>query len=268
MLQAVDLKLQRAFKRTQDLIKSINQWSVGNPVKCRCELKDKRLGFLLILDDFENPQALQDWGLETGEIIHNLRSCLDNLVFLLAELKAKPPQNPRSLKFPIYANADDFARQTKKVQDQLHEPVFNMIELLQPFQRSKPDIEGTPEIDPLIRLNWLSNQDKHQIPLSVNISPNQISHSAGVQYYSEQDAEKNVPPKVTIWGDKLATGVTLMDYHSDHPIKKVEGNFQFQCTINIETNNDILPFNEMLIHLVEYTALVVNQFRGFTNNAG
>ena len=88
----------------------------------------------------------------------------------------------------------------------------SLIERLQPFQRNRADVEGTPEKDALSYiLQWLNNTDKHRVPSVILIAPTEMAHSWEVQFYSDEDAKANAPPDTTVWFDALQPGVVLLD---------------------------------------------------------
>tara|TARA_R110002049_G_scaffold69023_1_gene178831 strand:+ start:793 stop:1590 length:798 start_codon:yes stop_codon:yes gene_type:complete len=261
MLASIESKIKRAEKHIQILAQEIPEWSAKNPVRCNCVLNDGRLGFKLILNSFDEPFSLNEWALSAGECIHNLRSSLDNLVYALARIKQDPPKNPRVIKFPIYQDESQFNGQSKSTLDQLSDQSSDLIRKIQPFQRNNQNVEGKPEDDPLVLLNWLSNFDKHQIPINIHLPPNSIAHSAGVEYYSNEEASLNVPPDVVVWVDKLIPGTVLMEYRSKHPIKRVEGNFNLVTTVSIDIKGTLIPLLDVLPYLTNYTNLILNQFR-------
>ncbi len=263
LLTNIESKLKRANDHIQRLSVDIPKWSNENPAKCDCVLNEGRLGFKLILDEFEKPESLNDWSLSVGECVHNLRSLLDNLTFALARLKQDPPANPRSIKFPIYQEEAQFRNGSSSTIRQLTTDVAELIEKTQPFQRNNPNVEGTPADDPLVILNWLSNIDKHQIPIVIHLFPNSIANSARVEYYSEEEASLNVPPNVSVWVDNFTPGTTLMEYKSKHPIKKVSGSFNYIVTVSIDVKGTLLPVMKLMPYLIGYTNLVLDQFRNF-----
>ena len=264
-LVSIESKLKRANEHIQKLSVDIPLWSNQNPAKCQCVLKEERLGFKLILNEFTPPSTLSDWSLSIGESVHNLRSSLDNLAYALATLKQNPPSKPRAIKFPIYQEETQFRNGSASTLGQLTQLAAELIEKMQPFQRNNSNVKGTPADDPLVILNWLSNQDKHQIPIVVHLLPNSIAHSAGVKYYSEEEAALNVPPDVSVWVDKLIPGTMLMELRSKHPIESVSGNFNYITTVSIDVKGTLLPVMDLMPNLARYTNLILNQFKPLFN---
>ena len=171
LIRSVDLKLARADSQVRMLADQISGWTSRNPIRARVEYGEKRLGFRLIQEQFTEDAPLDDWGLLIGECVHNLRSALDNLAFALSRLRRDPPRNPGAIAFPIYCDKRQFKEHGIRKLNQMPDAAKTLIERLQPFQRNRSDVEGTPETDALVLLQWLNNADKHRVPALVFIAP-------------------------------------------------------------------------------------------------
>ncbi len=104
------------------------------------------------------------WSVIVGEIIHDLRAALDNLVCALAYEYSKSPCEHTS--FPIFGDANAYAsaRNAKRRDGTILDPIAGVhpdaqaiIKALQPYHR--PDFQR----DPLWILSKLSNIDKHRL---------------------------------------------------------------------------------------------------------
>ncbi len=259
-LEPAELKLQRAAKLLSELTVSVSNWNELHPIKARCELRDERMGYKLILDRYDSPETPQDWSLCFGEIVHNLRSGLDNLAFALARTQLDPPTNPRAIHFPICEKETQLDRTRL---NQLPEKAVEMIERIQPYHRNKVDVLGCPEQDPLVLLQKFSNTDKHQIPPVVLVAPERISLSTSVKFYSDEDASANVPPDVTVWAGPLEPEAVLLEYRTNCAIEAASGDWTGAAVAAVESNQEPLPVLKISQHLCDYTALVVDHFRGF-----
>jgi len=104
------------------------------------------------------------FGIVTGNIVHQARAALDNLVWQLVILNGgKPRGGMRGNAFPILLPKHDhhaFAKNTKNTLSGVHPDHRTLIEGLQPYQR--PD-GIPPDQHPLAVLAGLSNTDKHQV---------------------------------------------------------------------------------------------------------
>jgi hypothetical protein len=265
LIRSVDLKLARANSQVRTLADQISGWVSTNPIKTRCELREGRLGFRLIIEPFSEAAPLDDWGVLVGECVHNLRSSLDNLAFGLARLRQDPPTNPAAVHFPIYQNKSAFGKRDRVRQslDQMPTQAASLIELLQPFQRDRPEVEGSPETDALALLQWLNNTDKHRVPSVVLVAPTEVHHSFSVEFHSEEHAHANVPPDATVWFDTLQPGVVLVEQKTNQPIAEVTANYHVEAIVAIQIIHNRVPVVRVLSELSYYTGLVVEQFRAF-----
>lgn len=265
LIRSVDLKLARAKSQVAMLADEISAWSARNPINTRQELREGGLGFRVILEDFVDSPPLDDWGLLIGECVHNLRSALDNLAYSLARLKCDPPSRPDRVRFPICEDRSKFKKENRRSLDQMQAEAVSLIEQLQPFQRERPDVEATPDRDPLVLLRWLSNRDKHRVPPVVLLNPAEIRYAYGAQFYSSEDLKANMPPDATVWLDPLKPGAVLMEHRTTRPIKGVIGNSTVHARVAIETEtgHKRVSVDKAMGKLSTYTAEVVDLFRGF-----
>jgi hypothetical protein len=256
-------KVVRIKKQYESFSSEIKKWSETKCLVTECTFKENRLGYDLNIKSFTEPYQLEQLGIELGEIIHNLRSCLDNLAYALACLKCDPPKNPRMIYFPIFEKKDDFVNNYCKMREIFHEEVFKKLELIQPFQRDGALGNGNPKDDPLLLLSSLSNTDKHRKPTIVFLSPKEIKWSGSVEYFRDEDCQNESPPNATIYVGPLMVGATIMDYKTTFPIKSVNGSFEYQIQIEIEYMGLRYQLFETLEKLFWYLGLVVEYFLTF-----
>jgi hypothetical protein len=262
LIRSVDAKLVRAKVQTHAITDAISVWgATGGNVAAHCELREGRLGFRLIVDDFIQPPQTEDWGILVGECVHNLRSALDNLAFALARLQCDPPPRPGRISFPIFTDKSKFEKDGRSALTQMPAAAASLIERLQPFNRDGSLAMGTPESDALVMLQWLNNADKHRIPSVVLVGQVDATHEASVEFYTEEDATASGPPDITAWNGPLQPGVVLIDSRTKNPVAKVKGQFKVRATVAIETNLGHSPLIVAVQSMGFYTGLVVDQFR-------
>lgn len=269
LIKPVVLKQARSKKQVEDICKYIEDWSCANKIVFKTEFRENQLGYKIVAGEFDGEFFLEQCGLMIGECMHNLRSSLDNLAFALACLKQNPPPNPKKISFPIYANHDEFIKQAKtKLVAQLPTQAADLIEKLQPFQRLSPDVDGSPDTDPLIHLQWFNNIDKHQIPTAVLLSPNgDIQSNCSVLFASEEDARLNVPPQIEFFGYPLKSGSTVMEHKTNRPVQSVQADFTLAAIVGIQCMDSIKPAHVILQELHHYVTLVTDQFRSYFEEA-
>lgn len=101
------------------------------------------------------------WAIVIGEIAHNLRSCLDHMVWQLALTQVPVPYN--KTEFPIFIKSADYNRKGLGNIRDLPAPQKTFIEGLQPYHRG-----NDAHSDPLWLLHELNNTDKHRLLPIVN----------------------------------------------------------------------------------------------------
>jgi hypothetical protein len=115
-----------------------------------------------------------DWGISIGEIVHNLRSALNHLVYQLAFLNSanepKAIARDRKLQFPICIDPDEFRRRGINRIKLLCSEHKTTVERLQPYSGSSSLALKTVNLSqwsgrnsPLYWLEEINNADKHRI---------------------------------------------------------------------------------------------------------
>jgi hypothetical protein len=115
---------------------------------------------LKILKEPKNPE----WGLVLGDMVHNLRSALDHLVWQLVLLNDEKPR--RQNQFPIIRAKDEYwnvpNNRSESVRDRMLAGVAEdhraFIDMVQPFNSG-----NDPSSTALAVLSWISNADKHRV---------------------------------------------------------------------------------------------------------
>lgn len=259
-LDNVFLKLNRANDKAAALSANVAAFCRDHPITLDAQLREGRLGVNLVCQMEGMVAPLKEWSLELGEIVYSLRSALDNLIYVCAQIRADPPPRPRDLQFPIIQDSEQYVNAVKHIAPQLPESVADLLEKVQPYQRGKPDVEGSPEHDPLVLLNWISNHDKHRMPVPFFVPPKEIEFSQSCEFASESDAAANVPPDVVVHAGPLAHGAILLEYRTKHPVTKVSGQLNITAHVAFETHSGVREISEAAGQLTWYTRLVIDEF--------
>jgi len=259
-LEKVFLKLDRANDKAATLAANILAFCRDHPITLDAQLREGRLGVNLVCQMEGMVVPLKEWSLELGEIVYSLRSALDNLIYVCAQTRADPPPRPRDLQFPIIQDSLQYNSAERNIVSQLPEDIADLLDKVQPYQRSKPDVEGSPQHDPLVLLNWISNHDKHRMPVPFLVPPSQIEFEQTCEFASEADAAANVPPDVVIHVGPLSHGATLLEHRTKHPVTKVSGQIKITAHVAFETHAGTREVSEAIGQLAWYTRLVVNEF--------
>ena len=110
----------------------------------------------------EFPELIE-WGVRIGEIVHNLRSSLDLLMWQLVLLRqGRVPDRPHDVYFPIVDDPRDFRK--RYAVGLIEQADVKILDRFQPYRRREgPDHWSGPWIHPLMHLKDLSNDDKHRV---------------------------------------------------------------------------------------------------------
>jgi hypothetical protein len=163
------VKLERADEQLKSLYR---EWETFLDTKPYTGFIDPKLdGEWMVLRHrvFEDPPPR--WSATVGEVVHDLRSCLDNLVWQLVQLNECVPTGRNQM--PICDRPDgpggftDKLWQLKGVSD----PHIECIKRLQPYSRG-----NRAPLHPLSVLRELSNADKHRA-LHAVIATHRIAES-------------------------------------------------------------------------------------------
>jgi hypothetical protein len=95
----------------------------------------------------------------TGEIIHQLRSCLDHLVYALVIHNGNKPSTENQ--FPIFSKESDFKSRLKGKLQGISHTAVEKITGMQPFRQQIPN-DSTLKV-----VSDLNNQDKHNLLIVV-----------------------------------------------------------------------------------------------------
>jgi hypothetical protein len=260
ILHNVISKWTRAKIKSDDLSNRISTFCKDNPITLKAKLREGRLGadLICLMDNLEIP--LNEWSIELGEVVYSLRSSLDNLIYVCAQKQKDPPPNPRRLQFPIVQDSQQYQNAVKDILTQIPPNISRLLEKIQPFQRSKQEVEGTPENDPLVLLNWISNHDKHRMPVPFLIPPKKIGINHICEFESEQDASENVPPDVIVHTDPLSHGKKIIEHRTKHSIKRVSGKLDIVAHVAFNSHNGIRDLSEAMNQLTWYTKLMIDEF--------
>ena len=156
-LEGIDLRIRRAEDHLAVLNNAVTRFLREKRENIVGEYDPKR-GDFVFRTAADRPPL--DWGISVGEIAHQLRSALDNLVWDLVILRGNTPG--RANQFPIVESHAEWGKVINRNGNALQgtDPSdVKLIEAAQPYQRG-------PEwsrYHPLSLLQFLNNADKHRI---------------------------------------------------------------------------------------------------------
>jgi hypothetical protein len=119
----------------------------------------------------QNAPDMLPLGAIVGEVVHNLRAALDNMIWELSDAHATAPPEPlppggqwRKVQFPVYVNGANWPEAIDKELKFVDPRHRALIKRLQPFNTHRKH----PERAPLAVLHELWNRDKHRTLVPVN----------------------------------------------------------------------------------------------------
>lgn len=168
-LQGVDHKLQRAIAKINDVYNLAQSFTDKKPFTVRVQ-KDTAEGRDIYRCVASKNVACGgppvDIVLLSGEVLYQLRSCLDHLVTQLVILNGEGAKlvTSRKHQFPIFETPQGFSARSPAMIDGVSKSVADLIENEQPYRRTS----HAPRNDMLWVLQDLNNTDKHRlIPITV-----------------------------------------------------------------------------------------------------
>jgi hypothetical protein len=150
------MKLARANEQKDALKSEIAAFLGARETKSVLREVDPKTNDLHIR--FVAPIAPVDWAIRLGEIVHNLRSCLDNVAWRLVELDRRHPSSPDGRTcFPIFSDSEKFKSNGVRAMRGMAPESVAIVKSFQPFGAEQGDDF------PLWYLHTLSNSDKHRV---------------------------------------------------------------------------------------------------------
>jgi hypothetical protein len=110
-------------------------------------------------------------GATVGDVLHNLRSALDNITWHLVKMHNPMPSQPRQVQFPITYSSRGFEKEVAARLPGLPREATDALRRLQPWYWPEEarrvlgdDAAGHEDVEasPLAQLHRLSNEDKHR----------------------------------------------------------------------------------------------------------
>lgn len=143
------VELVAAFRRDAYRVEAQNDWPNSMQV-------------VVFAEPLRDPPA-REWGPIIGDIVHNLRSALDNMVYALASFREGPAPDPvegkwARLAFPVRRTDAEWRSIRSDRLWALDDTEADAIRGLQPFSTG----QESPEREPLMILEALWNIDKHR----------------------------------------------------------------------------------------------------------
>jgi hypothetical protein len=149
-------KLQRGEEHLASFVAEAQGYIDSGPYRIAHHFEPQTSDYLFNIKVVREPPVAR-WGTMIGDVLHNLRSALDYLVYDLARLDTGKDR-PQGTQFPIVTqDAKRYREKGLPYVAMLSGPHRAAIRRLQPYQADNPSE------NPLAVLNRLSNADKHRL---------------------------------------------------------------------------------------------------------
>jgi hypothetical protein len=211
-----ELKFSRAMKLMRELESELHLWAISAGLRYESSVGPSGNSVVVILRTKRNPPT-ELWSLLMGDMLHNLRSSLDALVWELAHVDGAAPTKPTQVQFPCCSTAAEWDKQVNGPLASLPARAVQRIREVQPIGTS----DGT------IPLPWLLHrldiQDKHQSMITSRV---QVNHVV-IDGMSFTYADPNANPHVEVGGPAeqaaVEDGAVCLQIMGGAPIKDVQG---------------------------------------------
>ena len=162
-LEPIRVKLARAEGKRDALKADLEAVLPTKAMPVRAEYDAEREQWVYSIIRVPEFPELIEWGVRIGEIVHNLRSSLDLLMWQLVLLRqGRVPDRPHDVYFPIVDDPRDFRK--RYAVGLIEQADVKILDRFQPYRRREgPDHWSGPWIHPLMHLKDLSNDDKHRV---------------------------------------------------------------------------------------------------------
>jgi hypothetical protein len=130
-------------------------------------------------------------GLLFGELIHSLRSTLDNIAYSLVIQTDSSQRHNEKISYPIYDQASKFDENIARKLPGIRGDLLSIIKDSQPFIKSPQ----TPQEDPLFLLHRADIWDKHRVPVVCSLMPNTFSYS----FTGNISKVNNTREEISVW---------------------------------------------------------------------
>ncbi|HKX24509.1 MAG TPA: hypothetical protein VJM46_04675 [Candidatus Saccharimonadales bacterium] len=250
--KSIEIRLRWVIKRRNLLDRSMRRYKKLNPLRWRAVVAEDRMSYSLITTAIKQP-PFDEWALWHAGIVHDLRSILDNAVWVMAHASGAPTK-PTKLEFPIVTDPTKWKEASKKIVD-LNETARKAIEKLQPFNLPLNDPVGST----LRILNQLDIQNKHHAPIITAVSDKQQFKNERKIIYKVQP-ESHEETRIKLFPIEFREGSVVLQELTPKPIEKVEqGNFTGSSHFVIRNENGAeYPIIGSIDHLIKGVQLTLN----------
>lgn len=192
---------------------SFAAWDSANDTRLVGALDKDREGLDVRIEGLA-PAPTDDWGFILGDVAHNLRSTLDNLLHSIAIDAGVDEKIVKRLQFPVCATAEDWSKKDGGLHKVRAFPdeIVEVIEAAQPFNRPGPKGQAIA----LAILFELNNADKHRVALRSDLSS--TSATFDITAHLMDETATNAPDGEIVL---INSADVLAHIHVGQPVKSI-----------------------------------------------
>lgn len=243
-LAGVREKLNRADCHLKTLHEEIGAFIDAKRDSIVDDFEHERSSYVFWLQDLEEPPLR--WGVIIGEIVHNLRSALDHLVWQVIKLKRKPRGKPG---YPIWCKEPEGGFCAWAYGSSNHRgPLFGASpRAIACIERTQPYHGGDCRLLLLLDRLWSADKHRFMLPRYVTINP---LETLMAEYIGNHDAGPNVSIQlgsgaITERGAELV--VIGLNPRGLNPKVEMKGDQPFEVTFDgdrgiVESLEEIVAF--------------------------
>ena len=258
-------RIRQAMKRAAELQSEVDRWLADQTVRLELKVDDDRHAWELVAR-IPEPPPVDEWSIHLGEVIHHLRSGLNNVVFAVASKSAGGVlEAPENIQFPIFYKEPDFERNVNRLLGEARSELYHTVRAFQPFGQGEEFLAPGPALrgqHPLALLNDLSNADKHRrwrlmLLMTSLIEFGDTELPFTIEFDSLEGVDDPVlgPPEMP--EEELSDGAVLLRQVSRAPIKAITARGRVQLAVGVATPAGPLDARVLAIPLIFLCGLVM-----------
>lgn len=220
-----DLKWSRGNSHVALLQAKFGEWHASAPVSIDTVLREDRLGIDFVA---RAPKGIpkQEWSLDLGDALHNLRSAFDAVAWGMANFNDAKPTRPKSVYFPICIEEKQWKKALNDWVSEINPEFQERLRIMQPFTYMQ-----SGGISLLSMLHDLDIQDKHRDILTVSADIHEINLGGSFEY--EEDDNQAVP-RIEMTSDvAFSDGVVIGTLHAGAPLRSI-GQMILRPTVKVQ----------------------------------
>jgi hypothetical protein len=235
-------RIRRSTERLGALTAEISEWTAGDPLKLQLDMSADREGWRLVVDEVRVPPPTDSWAVALGEVVHHVRSGLNNVVYQVAkDCSSGNLRNSRAIQFPISADEASFNKSVRVQLGEAHDDLVELVRAFQPFGSGPDFLQPGPGLlgqQPFALLAQFSNSDKHTewVAMPAVASLAELGDAAGpVEIQFDRPVEDRDLGPVELVGDSIEIGATVLRQHCGVPIRRLQLRGRVALTAAVQT---------------------------------